>query len=495
MGEPRDDSDVRVGDRRPKIGILVVAYNAESTLRATLDRIPDDFHDRIDEILICDDASDDGTFDVGIAWRAANPAIATTVIRHKTNLGYGGNQKVGFQLAIDHGLDIIVLLHGDGQYAPECLPQIVEPLVEGDADAVFGSRMLVSGSARRGGMPLYKYVGNRVLTGVENRMLGSSLSEFHSGYRAYRVATLAQLPLQFNTDAFDFDTQIIIQLLDQGHTIVEVPIPTYYGDEICYVDGLKYAYDVVRDVVQYRLTSAGIGTHPWVPTSSEYDLKAGEGTSHTLLLDLLRDRPPGRVLDLGCSGGQLSVLVRELGNRVTGVDSIEIAGVRDRVDEFHLGNLEAGIPEAAGSGFDVVIAADVIEHVADPGRLLRQMAEVLAPDGVLLISTPNFGHWYSRGRVTFGAFDYDRRGILDETHLRFFSRRSLLRLIERSGLAVAELQYTGLPIAAVSDQDTRKLRLVRRIDRALITLRPTLFAFQFVARIGLKHTGSIQHGE
>src|ERR1700709_883828 len=181
MGECRDDSDVRVDDRRPKIGILVVAYNAESTLRATLDRIPDDFHDRIDEILICDDASDDGTFDVGIAWRAANPGITTTVIRHKTNLGYGGNQKVGFRLAIDHRLGIIALLPGDGQYAPECLPQIVQPLVEGDADAVFGSRMLVRGSARGGGMPLYKYVGNRVLTGVENRMLGSSLSEFHSG--------------------------------------------------------------------------------------------------------------------------------------------------------------------------------------------------------------------------------------------------------------------------------------------------------------------------
>ena len=478
---------------RPRIGILVVTYNAAATLQATLDRIPEDFRDKIDELLIFDDASPDDTIDHGLAWRAANGAVPTTVVKHHRNLGYGGNQKEGYRSAITRGLDIIVLLHGDGQYAPESLPEIVAPLERGEADAVFGSRMMQPGSARSGGMPLYKYVGNRVLTAVENRLLSSSLTEFHSGYRAYRVSALASIPFERNTDEFDFDTQIIVQLLDAGKRIVEIPIPTYYGDEICYVDGLKYARDVVRDVVQYRLTKAGFGTHDWVPVSAEYDLKEGEGTSHTVIMRLLEDLPPSKVLDLGCSGARLSERIRERGHQVTGVDSMEIPGVRGRLDDFHIGDLEQGIPAAAGSGFDVVVAADVIEHVRDPGRLLRQMADVLAPDGMILISTPNFGHWYSRGRAAIGTFDYDRRGILDQTHLRFFTRKSLRRLFRSNGLDVLELTYTGLPLDVLANDDRRLSRIARRIDRLLVSLRPTVFGYQFVAKLERHHAGSTTH--
>ncbi|MDQ1737202.1 MAG: hypothetical protein QOH56_3453 [Pseudonocardiales bacterium] len=480
-------------EHRPRIGILVVTYNAASTLQSTLDRIPVDFRHQIDEILISDDASHDDTVEMGLAWRDANEAVPTTVIRHINNLGYGGNQKAGYQLAIEKGLDIIVLLHGDGQYAPEALPEMVGPLIRGEADAVFGSRMMVPGSARAGGMPLYKFLGNKILTGVENRMLKSSLTEFHSGYRAYRVAALAELPIANNTDEFDFDTQIIIQLLDAGKRIVEIPIPTYYGDEICYVDGIKYAKDVLRDVAQYRLTKIGIGTHSWVPTDAEYDLKEGEGTSHTVIMDLLRGVPKGRVLDLGCSGGRLSEKIRAAGHHVTGLDGMDIPGVRDRVDQFFLGDLEAGIPAEVGSGFDVVIAADVIEHVRNPTRLLRQMADVLGPDGQLIISTPNFGHWYSRGRVALGAFDYDRRGILDETHLRFFSRRSLRRVFKTAGLDELELRYTGLPLDVLSRDDSWKSRTLRRFDRFLVRLRPTMFGYQFVARLEPHHAGTVTH--
>ena len=486
-----DPGTVTAAETRSRIGVLVVAYNAASTLADTLNRIPADFRDRIDELIICDDASGDRTWEAGLAWRKDNRAVPTTVVRHLANLGYGGNQKAGYRMAIERGLDIVVLLHADGQYAPECLPDMVAPLEAGEADAVFGSRMMVKGSARNGGMPIYKYVGNRVLSAVENRLLNSSLTEFHSGYRAYRVSALAEVPLEFNTDGFDFDTQIIVQLLDAGKRIVEIPIPTYYGDEICYVNGLAYARDVVRDVLQYRLTKVGIGTHRWVPTGDEYDLKEGEGTSHTVITAMLADLPPARVLDLGCSGGRLSEMIRRSGHRVTGVDSLEIPGVRDRTDEFHLGDLEAGIPSSAGTGYDVVVAADVIEHVRDPQRLLRQMADVLGPDGQIIISTPNFGHWYARGRVVTGTFDYDRRGILDQTHLRFFSRKSLNRTFQASGLDLIDLQYTGLPLDVLTRDDSWRSRSARRVDRGLVRARPTLFAYQFVARLRPHHQGSI----
>jgi glycosyltransferase involved in cell wall biosynthesis len=208
----------------PRIGIVVVAYNAESTLVDTLERIPEDFRANLAEVIVLDDASVDATTQIAAAWAERVLHHTSLVVTHTKNLGYGGNQKAAYQLAQERGLDIVVLLHADGQYAPEYLPSMVEPLVRGEADAVFGSRMMVQGAAKQGGMPLYKRVGNRILSRMENAMLGTSLTEFHSGYRAYDVATLRALPIVHNTDDFDFDTQIIIQLIDAGKRIVEIPI-------------------------------------------------------------------------------------------------------------------------------------------------------------------------------------------------------------------------------------------------------------------------------
>jgi glycosyltransferase involved in cell wall biosynthesis len=235
-----------------RIGVLVVAYNAESTLARVLDRIPDDFVPRIEHVLVADDASQDRTYDVGLDYKQAKSDFPLTVIRHEQNLGYGGNQKAGYRWAIEHELDIVVLLHGDGQYAPEYLPDIVAPLERDEADAVFGSRMLIPGGARRGGMPLYKYVGNKILTWYENTMVGTRLSEWHSGYRAYSVDALRAIPFEQNSDVYDFDTQIIVQLHDAGKRIEEIPIPTFYGDEISYVNGFRYAFDISRYVTRYR---------------------------------------------------------------------------------------------------------------------------------------------------------------------------------------------------------------------------------------------------
>ena len=136
------------------------------------------------------------------------------MLRNEINQGYGGNQKVGYAFAIERGFDFVVLLHGDGQYAPEELPKLLAPLRDGRADAVLGSRMMTTFGALRGGMPLYKYVGNRVLTALQNRLLRANLSEFHSGYRAYSVRALRDLRFRLNSNDFHFDTEIIVQLSD-----------------------------------------------------------------------------------------------------------------------------------------------------------------------------------------------------------------------------------------------------------------------------------------
>jgi 2-polyprenyl-3-methyl-5-hydroxy-6-metoxy-1,4-benzoquinol methylase len=469
--------------RAPRIGIVVVTYNAVSTLAQVLDRIPPSFRSRIEEVLVCDDASQDSTYLVGLGYKQVVTDLPLTIVRHPQNLGYGGNQKAAYRLAMERGLDIVVLLHGDGQYAPECLPDIVAPLERGECDAVFGSRMLIKGAARKGGMPLYKYVGNRILTRFENRVLGTELSEFHSGYRAYSVKALRELDLAKTSDGFNFDTQIIIKLVDAGKRIVEIPIPTYYGDEICSVNGMKYARDVSADVVRYRLAKHGFMSGGLGAVDAEYKIKESEDSSHGIILEWLRQMPASRVLDLGCSGGAFASRVRALGHHVTGVDNEELPHVRERCDEFFQTDLDQGLPAdvLAGERYDVVVCADVLEHLRRPEDLLAELHRVLVPRGAVIASVPNFAHWYSRGRTALGLFDYDQRGILDHGHVRFFTRRSFERLTRNAGLVPLRRHVTGLPLDALTSGHDRPLtRAVRVADRLAVALRPTLFGYQLI---------------
>jgi len=467
-----------------KIGVIVVAYNAASTLAGVLDRVPTSFRRRITQVFVCDDASEDSTYLVGLGYKQLSQDLPLTVIRNPRNLGYGGNQKAAYRLAIEQGFDIVVLLHGDGQYAPEKLADIVAPLERGECDAVFGSRMMIKGAARKGGMPFYKYVGNKILTRFENRMLQTDLSEFHSGYRAYSVKALASIPFQNNSDGFDFDTQIIIQLVDAGKRIVEVPIPTYYGDELCYVNGVKYAKDVSLGVLRYRLAKKGFFSREVGSVGDAYEVKRSEGTSHSMLLQWLRRMPPSRVLDLGCSSGLFAEWIRPLGHHVTGVDVSELPGVRERVDRFVEADLDRGLPAGIDDEgpFDVVVAADVLEHVREPEQLLEQIQQVLVPGGKLLVSVPNFGHWYVRSRTALGKFDYDQRGILERGHIRFFTRSSLMSRLRGAGFTVTKEGATGIPFDVFLRGDGRIKRTLGAMDRLLVSLRPTLFGYQFVSQ-------------
>jgi len=235
-----------------KIGVLVVAYEASATLEAVLNRIPNEFRTQLSVILVCDDASSDDTYQVGMRVKEARPDLPLEVIRRPVNLGYGGNQKAGYRWMIDHEIDLVVLLHGDGQYAPEFLPKMVEPIVSGHADVVFGSRMLQRGAALRGGMPKYKYVGNKILTFLQNRMAGVRLSEWHSGYRAYSIPALGKVGFELNADYYDFDTQIILQMIAAEQRITEIPIPTFYGDELSRVNGIRYGWRILRHTLRWR---------------------------------------------------------------------------------------------------------------------------------------------------------------------------------------------------------------------------------------------------
>src|SRR3954468_8998309 len=243
---------------RKKLLIFVIAYYAEATLKRVLERIPAEIFQQFDcEVLVVDDASEDRTFAIGREYQEAHPEIRMTVLRNEYNQGYGGNQKVGYSYAVAEQFDYVAMVHGDGQYAPEELPRLMQPLVDGEADAVFGSRMMTLFGSISGGMPLYKWLGNRVLTTAQNALLRTKLSEFHSGYRIYSTGALKRVNFKLNSNDFHFDTEIIIQMLNAKQRIVERPIPTFYGDEISRVNGLKYARDVMVATVKNVFRRSG----------------------------------------------------------------------------------------------------------------------------------------------------------------------------------------------------------------------------------------------
>jgi glycosyltransferase involved in cell wall biosynthesis len=472
----RQRVESKAAGSKKRIAIFIVTYNAASTLSKVLDRIPDEVWAKVEEVFVFDDSSQDDTVMVGMGYKAIRGKTKLNIFRNERNLGYGGNQIRGYKYAISQGYDIVALLHGDGQYAPEALPDLLAPLEADEADAVFGSRMMHRGEALRGGMPMYKYVGNKILTYVENAMLNTSLSEFHSGYRLYSCHALKKIPFEKNTHDFHFDTQIIIQFYAAGLRIQERPIPTYYGDEICHVNGTKYAKDVIKSVLEYELHKLGVKFYPEYEVSPRYTLKTDPLSSHTQLLALIGP-PPRKILDLGCGPGELAHVLIERGHDVVGVD---LQPPQYRLSGFVQANINDGIPPSITEKFDTILLADVLEHLTDPLGLLVEAREHLTPGGVILASLPNAVHWSVRAQIAMGRFDYASKGILDRTHLRFYTDASARRLFADAGLEVATFRTTAIPWNEVLPRVLGRpvIGSVERVEHLLTLMRPNLFAYQ-----------------
>jgi glycosyltransferase involved in cell wall biosynthesis len=475
------------GTSRPRLLVLIVAYNAETTIQPTLKRIPVSLADDYDaEVLIIDDSSTDRTFDHGEAMRReATLPFRLTVLFNPVNQGYGGNQKIGFLYALKHEFDFVALIHGDGEYAPEELPRLMAPLASGEADAVLGSRMLRKGDARRGGMPLYKRAGNRILTRLQNRLLRTRFSELHCGYRIYSTAALHRIPFHLNGDGFPFDTEILIQLVRAGLRIQELPIPTYYGDEITRLKGIQYAARVLMTCVRARAQQLSLfydrkfDCLPSTKSNVHYERRLHFESTHTLALE--RIAPGARVLDIGCAGGYFGHVLRERGCHTTGVDRFPLAE-GCALDDFQVHDLNESPFPVDLAEVDYAVMLDVIEHLDSPERFVDDFLAAAArnPDVRLLVSTGNVAFGVVRLMLLLGQFNYGKLGILDLTHLRLFTFGTFRRLFEQSGFRVVELRGVPAPFPLALG-DSRFARFLLALNRALIHVSRSLFAYQIFA--------------
>jgi len=239
-----------------KTMILIVAYNAEKTIKQLLIRIPNDLWKTAKEIIVADDCSKDKTYQIALDYKKEYKRNNLRIVKHKVNKGYGGNQKWGYNYAIEKKYDVVVMIHGDAQYPPEFIPAMLDCIKKEKADFVFGSRM--AGHPLKGGMPIYKFIGNKFLTALENLVLGTNLSEFHSGFRGYSVKALNEIPFNLNSDDFHFDSEIIIQLVIAKKKISEITIPTFYGKEKCHVNVIRYGLNILKILSQFLLNKYGL---------------------------------------------------------------------------------------------------------------------------------------------------------------------------------------------------------------------------------------------
>ena len=232
-----------------KVAVVMPALNAARTIASQVEAIPRDW---VDEVIVVDDGSTDETLEIA-------RSLDVTVIWHPHNVGYGGNQKTCYLHALQGDADVIVMLHPDGQYEASLIPKLVEPIVAGRADLVLGTRMAEGGAARAAGMPLYKIVANRFLTGIENRVMGTGLTDLHTGYRAYSRDLLLRVPFLRNALDFSFDSEVLMQARQLGFEIAEVPARTRYfrdASSITFgpasVYGLKTLWAAARLVMHRR---------------------------------------------------------------------------------------------------------------------------------------------------------------------------------------------------------------------------------------------------
>lgn len=461
-----------------RIGIFVTAYNADSKIKDTLYKIPKEIIQNISVIYVIDDCSSNNNIEEAIGCKD-DIGCKLVVLKNRANQMYGRNQKIGYQYAIDSNLDIVVTLYAGGQYAPEFLGDLLTPIVSGKADIVMGSRMLGRTNAT---------LGNTILTRIENALCRMKLSEFNSGYRIYRVDLLKKIPFWENTNNWHFDTEILLQAEILNCKIKEVPIPTHHEDEISYVNAIGYGTNCILTAIRYYLFRKKLfysRVFDINPEGRRYFGKFDDPySSHSKIYSKIWKQLQGaRVLELGVGDTSLTRKMVENGAIVDAIEidprSAELAEIYcQRVYQSNLEDLKnIGLSDE----YDIVLAVDVLEHLKEPEHVLYKIKDYVKKDGLLIVCLPNVANLYVRINLLFGRFPYHTKGILDKTHLHFYTLNSAKSMLTKTGWVVFEKDVTSIPAGIVFPFLLRKKLLwLIGLLHAITKVMKCLLAYQWI---------------
>jgi len=464
--------------------ILICLYTVnknEKLVLGILNQIPKSVASWDHEILILINSSGD----------SISKAVDNSIKKHKSfnirilfnlqHLGYGGNQKLAFYYAIKHNFDFVLLIAGSGQYAPEQLEKLAFSLASSNSQALIGSRFLEKSNSIKNQMPLYKYLGIKTITLLQNLILGMKFSEYHSGFRIYKTKALAEIPYAFNSNGRQFDTEVLIQLKLRGFKLQELPVSSLSGKAHPISDYIRYGIGSILISLKTRLHQMSLSYERKfdvgdISTDGYKDeIKLGYPSSHQFAIDEVSEKH--RVLDIGCGNALIGSELKKQGCYVEGID-FESSKGKNNIDKFTQLNLNNNNLEIPVNEFDYVLLMDVLEHLDEPENFvynLRVKAKGKAPK--IIVSVPNIGFINNRIQLLFGRFDYGIRGTMYLGHKRMFTFNAIGKLFEQAEFKITKCQGIPAPFP-VAIGDNWLSRLFLGINQGLIKILPKLFSYQ-----------------
>ena len=465
-----------------KVLIYIVCYNAQEHICSVLKRIPPQYrNDPNIMVVVSDDCSSDNTAETALQACKELGYANYEVFKTKVNQGYGGNQKIGYNYGCNNDFDYVILLHGDGQYAPEELDNFFRLFNKDKADVILGSRMLIKKNALKGGMPIIRFISNIILTKIQNFLAQTDFAEFHTGYKAYSTKFLKEVPFELNSNDFDFDTDILLQAKFLEKNIKEFPISTFYGKEKSSVKLIKYGIDILRTTLKFKMQQIGIGCSLKFRGSKQLVYKDKFGykfTTHYHLLEIIKTYKPKRILEIASGAGYLGEKLQNENIWLTGIDLFPLQN--KYYQEFFCENIEQfDWNKIQGDRFDIVCLMDILEHLKEPEKLLLKLrSNPRLENALFVISVPNVAFFSVRIGLLLGRFNYADRGILDIDHKRLFTYSSFHAMLKECGFKIKKTIPVPPAFKLISKSFISDILTV--IFILLNKVLPGLFSFQII---------------
>jgi SAM-dependent methyltransferase len=470
-------------DDFPRIVVVITPCQDLSLAQETIQRIPAGLIDIIEEITVFDVLSEEEVADSLEGLRVSHAWEKLRYHRNPSSYGYGDNLKNCFDYAIQRGFDYVIVLRGDGTYDPAYLPVFVVTALELDCPVVLGIRAGRKAAEQRESSSLLRFTANRILSRLEDMVLGIGLKDYHCGFRMFSTEVLEKIPYHLNAGDYLFDLHTLIQIRCLGTDIQTVSVPDFHDMSIGLAPILSYSVRAVAITIGYRLHQLHLvrsGIY-FVDLGERYSLKLDRHSSHMQILDYLK--PGSMVLDLGCGQSLLAEEYARRGVTAVGLDNIPLEEVSPHFDDYIHHDLEAPLNLPHGRVFDYVILSDVIEHLKNREVVMNSLRRYLKIDGQLIASTGNIAVWFYRLSLLLGRFEYGPRGILDRTHLHLYTYDSFLRFLRQSGYRILDVKCTPIPFELVfySTGRSTSVSWITRLYYCLTLCWPRMFAYQFIA--------------